>query len=168
MKNSEKIILVVFLILFTLSADAKTKVGEEPYDKLGRTAEGEKIRVSDYRGKVVIISFWATWCKPCMKELSILSSIQKEVGVEQLQVIAVSYQESKEVFNRVSSALADNPIIFSHDRRGFYGQRYGVKSIPHMVIVGRDGKVLAVHLGYNEKKLPGLIEEINQAIRSVE
>lgn len=145
--------------------NAKIKVGDEIKGFLGKTNSGEKIDISNYRGKVTIISFWASWCPPCMQELPVLSGIQKKVGVESIQVIAVNLKESKKLFKGVSEALVDYDLILTHDKSGRISKRFGLKAIPFMLIVGADGRVIAKHVGYNESKLPTLVAEINQAVR---
>lgn len=94
-----KIKVSIFLAVlgFSFVVWAGNKPGEKPYDRVGRDDEGKVVRVSDFKGRVVIVTFWATWCGPCMKELPVLSGIQKRAGTEQLQVIAVNYKESKRI-----------------------------------------------------------------------
>lgn len=157
-----KYLLSLLLIALSVnSACAKPyAVGDTPHDLLGK-ANGKEIKISDYRGKVVIVSFWATWCGPCMKELPVLSGIQKSATPEQLQVIAVNYKESRQQFRRIVKALDGTQMQMVSDAKGKIGNKFGVEGIPHMVIIGRDGKVAAVHIGYGEGMLPALIEEIN-------
>ncbi|WP_028886820.1 TlpA family protein disulfide reductase [Teredinibacter turnerae] len=155
-------VIVILLALFSsFFASAEIGVGDEPYKLIGKNGSGEKINLDNYKGKVVVITFWATWCGPCMKEIPVLSTIQKEVSTEHLQVIAISYKESRKTFRDVVEALGHNPIIFSFDGRSRVAGKYGVKAIPHMYIIGRDGTVKFKHIGYSEKQIPKLIEEIN-------
>jgi len=164
--KAKKLFVTLLLVLVSGTAFSDVEIGDMPYERLGVGGDGEEININEHHGKVLIITFWATWCGPCMKEIPLLSGIQKRVGSEQLQVFAVSYRESKKMFNAVSETLSDNPIIFSYDKRGYVARRYGVKAIPHMVIVGKDGKVSAKHIGYSEQQIPKLVEEINALLLS--
>jgi thiol-disulfide isomerase/thioredoxin len=74
-----------------------------------------------FSGKAVVVSFWATGCAYCLKELPILHNIQR-------------------------------------------ADKYGVKGIPHRVIVGKDGRVVAVYTGYSESSLDGIVADINRAL----
>src|SRR5579859_4935877 len=66
------------LLAFPAYAKHPLQVGDVPPESLGRASSGGgNVRLSDYRGKIVIISFWASWCSPCRKELPVLASIQK-------------------------------------------------------------------------------------------
>lgn len=162
--NIFKIALFAMLIFSYNPASSEVIVGEESFAELGKNLNGEKVMVTDYKGKVVIITFWATWCGPCMKELPILSGIQKRVGAKNLQVVAINFYEGIKFFKKISSGLSDNPIIFAFDRHRRAIRKYGVKAIPHMIIVDRNGRVYAQHIGYDENKLPELIEEINSVL----
>ncbi len=154
--------IFIFIVYISLSSFvfAGIDVGDKPHVKLGKNGDGEKVNLQDHQGKVIIITFWATWCRPCMKELPVLSGIQQQVSTDKLQVIAISYEETKNRFKDISNALADNPIIFTYDR-GTVARKYGVKAIPHIVIIGKDGIVKAKYVGYKEEQIPALIDKIN-------
>jgi thiol-disulfide isomerase/thioredoxin len=137
------------------------EIGSTPHDELGKDLEGNKIRISDYRGKVVIVSFWASWCEPCRKELPVLAGIVKRVGREQLQVIAINFHDESKPFKYVVDVLKDYPITILRDAKGVAADRFDVRGIPRMIVIGRDGKVASDHTGYGEGALPGLVEELN-------
>jgi thiol-disulfide isomerase/thioredoxin len=139
-------------------------VGSVPWDELGKAIDGRKIKVSDYRGKVVIVSFWASWCGPCRKELPVLAGVVKRVGPEHLQVIAINYHDELKPFKFVVDVLKDYPITILRDQNGKAARKYEVRGIPRMIIIGRDGKVSSDHTGYGESALPGLIEELNRLL----
>jgi len=137
-------------------ASAKLKVGDIPPPKLTWT-----IKLSDYRGKIVIISFWASWCPPCRKEMSMLAQLQKAATRDKLVVFAVNWQQDEDTFRNIRRALSNVDLTLVSDPEGYIGRKYDVDSIPHMVILGRDGRVAAIHVGYGESELPALIDEIN-------
>lgn len=137
------------------------ETGSIPHDELGKDLSGNPIRVSDYHGKVVIVSFWASWCEPCRKELPVLAGIVKRVGPDHLQVIAINYQDEVKPFKYVANALKDYPITILRDAKGKAADRYKVQGIPRMIVIGRDGKVAADHTGYAESAIPGFVEELN-------
>jgi thiol-disulfide isomerase/thioredoxin len=144
----------------TLAAPAK---GDPAPQVIGTDVEGQPLESGQFRGKVLVVTFWATWCGPCMHELPMLESMQRVAGKERLQVVAVNI-EDKQVFRKVAGKLASFSITIAHDDRKRGSEAYGVKGIPHMVIIGRDGKILKVNRGYSEESLDGIITEINAAL----
>ena len=159
-------ILASLLLGFALLADSAgarrlLQVGDVPPDSLGRTLKGERVKLSDYRGKVVIVTFWASWCSPCRKELQVMSNIQKHVSRDQLVIFPVNWKEDHDRFREIAKALKDTDLSLVSDADGYYGGQYDVTGIPHMVIVGRDGRIAAIHVGYGEGEIPVLVKEIN-------
>ena len=139
-------------------------VGSVPEDELGRDLKGNKVRISDYHGKVVIVSFWASWCGPCKKELPLLAGVVKRVGPDHLQVIAINYRDEYEPFKYVVKVLEDLPITILRDQNSRTAKKFEVQGIPRMIIVGRDGKVAADHTGYGESMIPELVAQLNSLL----
>lgn len=133
----------------------KLKVGDTP------PPIGRKVNLSDYRGKIVIISFWASWCGPCRKEMATLERLQAAATRDKLVIFAVNWREEPEVFWKIQRALHGVDLTLVSDSSGNIGRKYDVDSIPHMVIVGRDGRIAAIHVGYGEGAIPALVDEIN-------
>ncbi len=159
-------ISIICLLISNAAFSEPFQAGDTPFDLVGKTSDGTEIRVSDFKGKVVIVSFWASWCGPCKKELPILSGIQKSAGPQNLQVISINIDEDRRLFKKLEKALQLGDIILVSDAKKRVGKKYGVEGIPHMVIVNAEGKVASVHIGYNESQLPELVDEINEIARS--
>lgn len=156
------LLALLSLFVFAMPAFAgKLAAGMEPPDHLGRGPDGKPVYISEHRGKIVIVSFWAIWCPPCRKELPVLDAIQKAAGHDKIRVFSVNWKEPRERFLELKRKLNDMSLTLLSDASGKLGAQYGVDAIPHMVIIGRDGKIAAVHRGYSESMLDGLIEEIN-------
>lgn len=141
--------------------EKKLHVGDIPPDSLGRTAAGDPVSLSKYHGKVVIVAFFASWCAPCRKELPILASIQTQATHDQIAVFEVDWMESAAQYTLIAKRLKNFDFTFVRDSGGSYGERYDVDAIPHMVLIGRDGRVAAIHVGYGEGEIPILVKEIN-------
>jgi thiol-disulfide isomerase/thioredoxin len=141
---------------------APYQAGDIPFDQVGKTLESEDIKISDYKGKVVIVSFWASWCGPCRKELPVLAAIQKKATPDKLQVISINIDEERSTFKKLAALLENTQIKLVHDGKKRTGRKFGVEGIPHMVMIDEAGKVASVHVGYSEAQLPALINEINE------
>jgi thiol-disulfide isomerase/thioredoxin len=160
----------IFLALMAAGSAAAEKakskypsleIGSVPHDQLGRDIDGHPVTLSDHRGKVVIVSFWASWCEPCKKELPVLAGLARRVGPDHMKIIAINFEDDANRFKFVVDVLKDYPITMLRDQGGKAARRFGVRAIPRMVVIGRDGKVAADHTGYGESALPGLIQELN-------
>jgi thiol-disulfide isomerase/thioredoxin len=152
---------LLFALATTAAQSGQLKVGDPVPNDLGRDPAGHSIHLSDYRGKLIIVSFWASWCGPCRKELPVLANIQQQATRDKIVVIAVNWRETSSQFRKIKQVLKDTDLTLVSDERGYFGREYGVDGIPHMVIIGRDGKIAAVHVGYGESEIPVLVDEIN-------
>lgn len=143
------------------------KVGDEPPDVLGKAASGEAIHLGDYRGKIVVISFFASWCGPCRNEVPMLMTLQQHATREKVVVISVNWRQGRDEFQHIRKIFGDQntQITLVSDESGRAGEAYGVNGIPHTVIVGKDGRIVAIHRGYSEAAIPELVDEINGAWR---
>jgi len=166
MDDMRRIGVVLLGLMLCFSARAEIQPGETPPDALGTTQHGEVVSVSSLHGKVVVISFWATWCGYCMKEMPVLANLQS-LATERnlpLQVVSINSRESRDVFVRSSRALRKSlpGLLITWDSDGAIGKPYDAdKAIPVMVMLHRDGTVAHVHVGYGEDMLDSLVAEIN-------
>lgn len=94
-----------------------------------------------------------------------LMAIQEHATRNKIVVLSVNWRQSYEEFLRIKRIFKDKAteVTLISDEHGRAGDAYGVRGIPHMIIVGRDGKIAAIHVGYSEKQIPILIDEINSA-----
>jgi thiol-disulfide isomerase/thioredoxin len=153
---------LVFLLL-AAGAQAAPDVGDTPPDYIGKTVDGVPVLLSQHAGKVLVVSFWATWCPYCLKELPILNGIQKVAGKEHMHVVAINTEE-RAVFRKVVRALSMLDLHLTYDPDESARKSYGVKGIPHMVIIGRDGKIQSLYRGYSESSLEQIVADINLAM----
>jgi cytochrome c biogenesis protein CcmG/thiol:disulfide interchange protein DsbE len=111
-----------------------------------RTLSGEQLQLSSYRGKVVLLDFWATWCDPCREETPHLVELQNKFGSQGLQVIGVSMDDGPEPVRDFYKQFQMNyPVVMGNARIGeLYG---GVLELPIAFLIGRDGRVQAKHIG---------------------
>ena len=107
-------------------------------------AEGAEHRLADWRGKVVLLNFWATWCAPCRKEMPMLDALQTEFGGDAFEVVTVatgrnSVQGIRRFFEEVG--VANLPVLL--DPKQELAREMGVFGLPITVILDREGREIA-------------------------
>lgn len=154
MKQIKGLLLGIALGVATLPAHASLAVGEAPPDSLGVTPKGEEIRISDRRGKVVVVAFWASWCGYCRKQLPVLEAIQQAAGRERLEVVLVNFKEPPQTYREIVRKLKRATLTLTHDRDGTISDAYTVDSVPRLFMIDKAGRVGWTHYGYSEESLP--------------
>lgn len=134
---------------------------------------GRTVRLRDYKGKVVLINFWATWCPPCRAEMPDLVRIQREHAKEGLQIIGITYPPEKlDRVRRFAGSLKVNyPIILG--TRQLKARFSSEETLPLTVVIDRDGNVSEIISGillpeeFDEKIKPLLMKNVEGETRNV-
>jgi peroxiredoxin len=171
MKNKRTVmrVLVLGVIVVALgsafytaytSDDSIVEVGEAAPDFTLKNLEGEEIRLSELRGKGVVVNFWATWCNPCKREMPLIDEkyqVVKDQGIEILAVnIAESHLAVSSFINRLGVTF---PVLLDSHR--VVTQRYGVGALPSTFFINKDGVVMDHFVGeMNESILTKRLELI--------
>ncbi len=132
------------------SPELSSMEGQPAQDFTLETLEGGKaVKLSDLKGKVVLLDFWATWCGPCRGWLPIVAKAHRDYEAKGLVVYAVNEREPEvKVREYLTRQKLDIPVLM--DLSGNVGQMYRANSIPLSVIVGRDGNIVRVLLGLHD------------------
>ncbi len=126
-----------------------------------KDASGKPVRLSDYRGKAVVLDFWATWCGPCKIEIPWFIEFQRKYKDRGLVVLGVaSGDEDWNVITPYASQMKINyPLVIGNDTTAdLYG---GIEALPTTFIIDRDGRIAKLHIGLASK------EEFQNAIEKV-
>jgi cytochrome c biogenesis protein CcmG/thiol:disulfide interchange protein DsbE len=112
----------------------------------GRTLDARQLSMTEYRGMVIVLNFWASWCLECRSEMLMLERVQREFSSRGLAIIGVNARENKEVVGRYATELGLTfPLVFDPD--GKINTLYGVIGLPTTFVVGRDGRAIAFAIG---------------------
>jgi len=126
---------------------------------------GKTVGTSDYQGRVVLVDFWATWCKPCEHSFPFYSELQTKFGQEGLTVLAISVDERDD---DVASFLERHEVSFQvlRDPKGSVAHSIdrAIESMPTAVLLGRDGHVRLVHTGFVSGDEERLTEAVKDAL----
>ena|SRR5215831_20712139 len=123
---------------------------------------GHNVSLAQYRGKVVMINFWASWCGPCRQEMPLLESIYKRYNRLGFTLLGVNVEPDSKA---AEQWLKDTPVSFPilYDTDSTVSKLYEVAGMPSTVIIDRTGKLRMVHRGYK----PGDENEYLDSIRSL-
>jgi peroxiredoxin len=126
-----------------------------------QSLDGKSVRLSDFRGKPVVLNFWATWCSPCKIEMPWFVDLQKQYGPAGLQFLGVAMDDAstKDIAEFAESMKVNYPILIGKDSVGdAYG---GVQFLPETFYIDRDGKIVDKAFGLKGRG------EIEDAIKKI-
>jgi len=171
--NTRRWIFAVALIAFGFVTGQLARAGDDTTSLEGKpapdvtlkTLDGKDAKLSDQKGSVVLMDFWATWCPPCRKSLPHVQelSADKELAAKGLKVWAVNAHEEA---NKVTTFTKQNNYTFSipMDAKGDTMKNYMVHGIPTTVIVGRDGNIRKVFVGYGDDSAEKVKKAVEEAL----
>lgn len=156
-------LLAATSVIFTASSLASSSLaGQDAPDFVLKSASGANLRLSEHRGNVVMINFWATWCGPCRQEMPLLNDLYARYERVGFSLLGVNIDDdSRRALEMAEDLGVSFPVLF--DERKEVSRLYQVEAMPVTVLVDREGKVRHVHLGYK----PGYEEKYLAQIRSL-
>jgi thiol-disulfide isomerase/thioredoxin len=136
--------------------------------------DGKPLSLSEFKGKVVILDFWATWCGPCQQSMPGLEKLYQQIKDQNVVVLSVCVKDQKPAFDKwmADHAGKDYNFTFAFDPAGkgegeISGSKYNVQGIPFQFVIAPDGKVVGTNMGYNgnENKLIELLKDAGVTVK---
>ena len=125
--------------------------------------EGNRVRLADYRGRVVLLNFWATWCPPCVEEIPSLNRLQLEMAGEPFVVLGVDVGETAETVNRFLGTIpADYPVLL--DPEGEAVAPWKVRAFPTTFLIDREGHIRYAYFGGLEWDAPAVVKTVQKLL----
>jgi thiol-disulfide isomerase/thioredoxin len=160
------ICLVAFLIIFVaiqlFRSTGPADVGKAAPHFTLADMSGREVSLDDYRGEIVILDFWATWCGPCRMTMPILDEIQKEYAGK-MTVLAINLQEPKGVVREyiLRQGLSAKVLL---DEDGSVDRQYGIVAIPMQYLVDQKGIIRLILNGFHPRMGSQIRDEINKLL----
>ncbi|MDJ0806414.1 MAG: TlpA disulfide reductase family protein [Gammaproteobacteria bacterium] len=149
-------------LLLICHASIASTLQEPAPDFTLKSLSGENLKLSELRGEVVMVNFWASWCGPCRQEMPLLDQLYQRYQPMGFTILGVNVEEDPGLARKV---LKEQPVSFPilFDRRNQVSELYQVSAMPSTFLVDRDGKLRFLHKGYK----PGYEEHYQAQIREL-
>jgi peroxiredoxin len=163
MKGLKTILPGIILAVFAASSLASSTLeGQSAPDFVLKSSAGDNLRLSEYRGDVVMINFWATWCGPCRQEMPLLDDLYSRYERVGFTLLGVNIDDdSRRAMKMIEELGVNFPVLFDDGKD--VSKLYAVEAMPVTVLVDREGTVRHVHHGYK----PGYEEKYLTEIRAL-
>ncbi|WP_321308864.1 TlpA disulfide reductase family protein [Marinifilum fragile] len=128
------------------TAPKSLSVGEKAPAFTLKDAAGNEHSLSDFKGKYLVIDFWASWCGPCKKEMPFMKELHKKYHSKGLEMLAISTDQDPNAWKMAMKKL-NMPYLQLHDKNGEVAPSYFVRGIPYVLLIGPNGNILAIERG---------------------
>jgi thiol-disulfide isomerase/thioredoxin len=111
--------------------------------------DGNTTALAKWRGKIVLLNFWASWCVPCLHEMPLLAKVQRERAADGVQVVGIAMEQPQSASRFMQRVAVDYPILIGIDADPVPTTAFGDTAglLPYSVLIGRDGHILETKLG---------------------
>ena len=165
MKGIKNIVLGALFTAFTATTLASSGLaGQSAPDFVLKSSTGENLRLSEHRGDVVMINFWATWCGPCRQEMPLLDDLYTRYERVGFSLLGVNIDDdSGRAMKMIEELGVKFPVLFDDTKQ--VSKLYEVEAMPVTVLVDREGTVRHVHHGYKPGYEDKYLTEIRALLR---
>ena len=159
-----KILLISLLLPLATATGITGLAGQPAPDFALKSITGENLRLSEFRGEVVMINFWATWCGPCRQEMPLLDELYQRYQKVGFQLLGVNIDDDQRSAAKMVRVLGVRfPVLL--DERKDVSRLYDVDAMPATLLIDRTGIVRYVHHGYRSGYEQSYVDEIRELLK---
>lgn len=165
MKTLRSAFFCLLLAAIAMPTVMAAHVGQAaPNCKLTFLDEGDQVAIRQWRGKVVYVDFWASWCPPCVKSFPFLNNLHQQFGDQGLQIVGVNLDEK---LSDAQDFLAKFPIRFDivTDPGQQCAKSFDVQAMPSSFLIDRNGVIRHIHLGFRSGDVKELRAQVQKVLR---
>ena len=143
---------------------AMPALGSKAPDFTLRSSSGKNLKLSEYRGQVIMLNFWATWCAPCREEMPQLNRLYEQYRRGGFVLLGVNIDDKPKAAEDLAQQLKLTfPVLFDADKQ--VSRRYDVDAMPSTLLIDRDGNVQYIHRGYRAGVEKQYEEKLRELLR---
>ncbi len=163
---NKKLLIIAITVLLTTSfigavGFAKIKADNAP-DFVLKSASGNNVRLSELKGRIVLLNFWATWCGPCTEEIPHLNDLHAALDPYDFELLGINLDEDQSKAMHLAKNLDVNfPVLFDTEKN--VSRSFDIKAMPTTIIIDRAGKIRHVNHGFKK----GYIERYHRQIQAL-
>jgi len=155
--------VAVLCVLLFLSVTGNTSTVSGAAPDLPLSTDQGKLKLSELRGQVIYLDFWASWCTPCRKSFPWMNQLQKKYASKGLRIVAVNVDSDIKLAREF---LAENSVEFTiaFDPEGKVASAYDVRAMPSSYLIDRQGNIHSSHVGFREKDTGAMEAQIKKLL----
>lgn len=158
----------LFAFLLSLCVTAQARDLDPSLWSLELRNEAETRHLSDYRGKVIWIDFWASWCSSCRQSFPWMKALQERYRDRDFEILAIDLDSDSAQGKAFVRALGGVPFKVYYDPEGKSAERFGVMGMPSSYLIDRQGRVVMEHVGFRGSQREELERIVKQAVEGGE
>ncbi len=155
---------IFLLFVFSVNSHCVGIGDQAPKISLPQLEGGKKLSIKNFRGKVVYVDFWASWCGPCRQSLPLMNEIRNKLNNKGFEVFAINLDEDPEA---AKAFLKQYPVQYPvvSDKEGKTPEIYSIPGMPTSYLIDRSGTIRDIHLGFKESDIVKIEKEIKTLLK---
>lgn len=150
--------VIAFSFVFSTAVFAENNINQAPTFVLPGV-DNTQINLADYRGKVVLVDFWASWCTPCIRSFPWMDEMVEKYGDQGFEVIAINMDQESILATKFLQRYP-NQLTIAFDPQGVVAEQYEIMGLPNSFILNKKGEIVYQHIGFRSTELDKYEAEI--------